>query len=197
MKSAHPAAISAHMRFGLHKEIDRGCAYVTVLREPVARTISAYGHLSRDPRSRLHVAAVRSRLGDFVSAGLLKDLDNGQVRRLSGVGDTVPFRQCDESHLRLALANIDRHFSTVGLTERFDESALLISEVMGWSWPFYWKQNSGRGRTKLATTRATWRSCETTTSSIDCCTKKCPRGSTRRSRIGAEGFRSASPRSAG
>jgi Galactose-3-O-sulfotransferase len=147
-----PSVLSAHMSFGLHAQLRGPYTYMTVLRRPVPRVISAFRHLRRDPRSPLHAAAQSMDLVELLESGLLLDLDNGQVRRLAGVGTTLPLGGCTQATLERAIGNIEGHFSVVGITERFDESISLIGDVLGWQRPFYWQQNRGAGRSEPAPT---------------------------------------------
>lgn len=138
--------ISAHMAFGLHDHIPGATTYVSILREPAARVVSAYYHMRRQRSHPLHEQATALDLPQFLASGVYLDGDNGQVRRLSGVGDAVGFGECGQDALELALRNVHDHFAFVGLTERFDESLLILREKLGWTLPFYLRQNTGRNR---------------------------------------------------
>jgi hypothetical protein len=70
-----------------------------------------------------------------------RELDNGQTRALADAPWDLPFGQCSEDHLRLAQANLDRHFAFVGLTENFNLSLLLLKRICGWRWRFYVPKN--------------------------------------------------------
>ncbi len=138
--------ISAHMAFGFHAHIPRATTYVSILREPVARMVSAYYHMRRQRSHPLHEQASALDLPQFLASGVYLDGDNGQVRRLSGVGDAAGFGECGQDALQRALQNVHDHFAFVGLTERFDEGLLILREKLGWSLPFYLRQNTGRNR---------------------------------------------------
>ena len=138
--------VSAHMSVGLHSVIERPSRYITILREPVARVVSAYYHMRRSPRHPLHEEALRGSLEDFVRSGVFLDSDNGQVRRLSGVGERGGVGACDRSTLELARQNVDELFEFVGVTDLFDESLLLLRGALGWSMPAYLYQNRGSNR---------------------------------------------------
>lgn len=138
--------ISAHMAFGLHRHLHRNATYFSIVREPVGRVVSAYYHMRRERSHPLHEQASAMDIEEFLASGVYVDGDNGQVRRLSGVGDAAGFGECGEDTLELALRNMREHFLFVGLTERFDESLLILREKLGWSLPFYLRQNSGRNR---------------------------------------------------
>ena len=51
--------LHGHFAFGIHKYIPRSCRYVTVLREPVARVVSAYKHVLKRTGHEHHEQVVR------------------------------------------------------------------------------------------------------------------------------------------
>lgn len=144
---SQPEVIYGHLHFGgIQEIIGKPVKYFTIMREPVNRVISGYFHLLRDTRfQELHDISKMS-MKSLMESGLYSDLDNGQVRRLSGVANTVPYGAIGPEHLQQALDNIEKHFLFVGLTERFDESIVLMSRALGWPMPYYWKQNRGKNK---------------------------------------------------
>lgn len=147
-----PRVISSHMSFGLHEHLPVPCTYAAFVRDPVKRVLSAYRYTRRMPRQPLYETAHAKDLPDLLDSGLFLDGDNGQVRRISGAGDSLPLGGCTDETLQLAKVNLDEHFAMVGLTERFDESILLMSDVLGWPTPFYWTQNRNQGRVEMTPT---------------------------------------------
>jgi hypothetical protein len=92
-------------------------------------------------------------LDEFVSNGVTTEADNGQVRLIAGVDDDIPYGQCTPGLLEQAKSNLRNYFSVMGLTERFDESLLLMKKVLRWpSTPYYLKVNVTRSRPALETT---------------------------------------------
>jgi hypothetical protein len=67
-------------------------------------------------------------LKDYVSSGISKEMDNGQVRQLGG--SKLSF--VSKEHLEDAKNNIENCFSIVGFTERFDETLILLKKRFGW-----------------------------------------------------------------
>jgi Galactose-3-O-sulfotransferase len=141
-----------HQAFGFHRHLPQPCKYITVMREPVERTVSLYHHLLQEKHARhdQSVADMQRRiksenltLEGFVSSGITLDTDNAQTRILSG--ESPDFGQCGRDTLEKAKANLREHFAVAGLTERFDESVMLIHKVLGWPTPLYARKNvSGR-----------------------------------------------------
>src|SRR5262249_40973148 len=68
----------------------------------------------------------RLSLGEFASQ---PGVANDQARRLSGL---EPRLTRHSSVLREVKKNLRRHFSFVGISERFDEALLLLGRTLGW-----------------------------------------------------------------
>lgn len=140
---ARPRLIVSHMIFGIHASVPRSSTYITLLREPVARTISQYRHVLRTAHHRLHEAAVSGglTLERYVCGGEALEVDNGQARALAGDAAT-PFGQCSDALLEAALRNLDGHVSVAGLTERFDETLIMLEAEFGWQNLYYVQTNT-------------------------------------------------------
>jgi len=142
-----------HIKYGLHEHVDEPCRYVFFVRSPGARLASLYLFLLArerpesvdDPADRL-IDGLRRYVETGVIAGRVapefdREHDNGQTRRLSGVEREG---RADRSMLDLALAHVAEPESIVGLTERFDESLVLIQRRWGWRYLHYRRSNSTR-----------------------------------------------------
>src|SRR5438128_6341679 len=122
--------VHGHMQFGLHEYLPQTSRYVTFLRRPVERIVSYWNYARREaaahPESELWwlQASRTMTLEELFGTGRDVELDNGQVRRISGM--KAPFGQCTAEMLAKAKQNIERYFSFVGLTDYFDESLLLL-----------------------------------------------------------------------
>jgi hypothetical protein len=133
-------AVQGHIPFGLHELIPCESTYVTMLRDPVDRVISLYHYVVNLPDSTIHrqsQAHLRN-IDEFVSSGVLMEADNGQTRRLAGMWPD--FGQCTSEMLEKAKHNLAHYFSVVGLSERFDESLLLMRRILGWQSVFYFRK---------------------------------------------------------
>lgn len=135
--------LKGHMPFGLHTYLQGRSRYITLLRHPAERVVSHYYYVKRRPAHELHQLVTGGiSLTDYASAGLSGELDNGQVRLLSGHDQDIPCGQCARDLLDTAKSNIEQHFAVVGLTERFDESLVLMAIELGWNWtPYYLNRN--------------------------------------------------------
>ncbi len=122
------------MIFGPHELIPGPSTYITLLRQPVALAISQYRYVRRTPGHRLHdlLNSEGMTLTEYVRRGVSLEVDNSQTRAISGDVST-PFGGVTPEMLETAKRNIEQHFAVVGLTERFDESLILLRRAFGWS----------------------------------------------------------------
>src|ERR687884_324937 len=101
--------------------------YITLVREPVARPISQYRHVLRTKHHRLHDAAVSG-----PSPARAVRLRRGGARGRQPPGRALardastPSGQCSDAVLEAALRNLAHHVSVAGLTERFDETLVVL-----------------------------------------------------------------------
>jgi Galactose-3-O-sulfotransferase len=135
--------VSGHHHYGFHEHVPHECAYITLVREPVARVVSMYHFILGNPKHWLHDELVRSGMGleEFVRTAADPGVDNQQTRLISGLGsgEIGPWQKpppLDRGALELARRNLEK-FLVVGLTERFDESFILIRRALRWRLPMY------------------------------------------------------------
>ena len=145
-----------HFPFGIHEALPRPARYITFIREPIDRVVSFYYFLRSHP-SFLHSSAHYLTLREFAEQNITGNLHNGQTAFLAGKG--LRYERCfDQDLLVDAKANIRAHFAAVGVTERFDESLLVLRRQLGWGRPLYYREqnvNRARSREELDTeTRA-------------------------------------------
>ncbi|MDZ7657530.1 MAG: sulfotransferase family 2 domain-containing protein [Sulfurimicrobium sp.] len=125
-------AIYGHMDYGLRDLLPADSAYVTLMRHPVERVISHFYYVRRTENDPRHELAMHSSLYDWVANCKLEEMENGQTRKLSGMAAGVKFGECSTEVLAQAKTNIARDFALVGITERYDETYLLMSRIFGW-----------------------------------------------------------------
>lgn len=138
-----------HMRFGLHEYFPQPSTYITIMRDPVERIISLYYYILRTPKHDLYheITSKNMSLKDCLCSKITTELDNAQARLLYGVNETeIGFGQCSNDMLETVKKNLEEDFALVGLTERFDESLLLLKRIFGWESCFYVKQNITKNR---------------------------------------------------
>ncbi|HEU0055391.1 MAG TPA: polyhydroxyalkanoic acid system family protein [Longimicrobium sp.] len=122
-------AVIGHFWFGLHEHVGRPWTYVTLLRDPVERVVSLYHYLKLYERMSLE---------EFAASPPFREAENDQVRRIAGADPELG--GCTTAMLETAKENLRRHFSVIGVTERFDETLVLLNRRLGWtkevaSWP--------------------------------------------------------------
>lgn len=141
--------IRGHMPFGLHYYLPQPATYITLLRWPVDRVISHYYHILRNPTHH-HYHEVKTKkisLEEYVASGMEPMLDNTQTRLLNNQAriffpdsQLYSYGRCPGKMLKQAKKNIDKHFSLVGTTERFDETLFLLNKIFGWQLPMDYKR---------------------------------------------------------
>ncbi|WP_404604982.1 sulfotransferase family 2 domain-containing protein [Caballeronia udeis] len=138
-----------HLWYGLSSYLKRDLTYLTMLRDPVQRTISWYSHVKRDVNAYRHQRVIDENwtLQDFVldretnwdmvnaqTLFLAVDLDYSKLAHDPvGYGRTVvkqyAQRSNDRSLLEIAKRRIEE-FAFFGITERMQDSMCLLSYVM-------------------------------------------------------------------
>ena len=123
--------VLGHFPFGVHRLTPRPARYVTFLRDPVDRIVSLYYHGVHWASNEMDDLNAAGKMTESLVATRRKGFDNDQTRRLSGADPE--FGRCTPAMLEQAKRNLRRHFAMVGLTERFDESVVLLKRILGWS----------------------------------------------------------------
>ncbi len=131
--------IKGHVYFGIHKFIPQKCKYFSIMRDPIERTLSIYNYIKSRYSHRDYEIANKLTIEDYIESGHNLLVNNGQTRLLAGreASLNVPFNEINEIHLEQAKENIQNHFLLVGLTERYNESLLLLKNLLSWKTPTY------------------------------------------------------------
>src|SRR5205823_6420223 len=135
-----------HMLFGLHAILPQPATYITVLREPVDRVLSAFYFM----RSyKLHPLYWRLKFGNYSLEDFVRRSrrENVQCKVLAGAEYNEP---CTAETYERAKENLLRYFSVVGLAERFEESLALMKLRFGWKLQRYSSFNVSRTRPRKA-----------------------------------------------
>lgn len=139
--------VHGHIPYGYHRCLPQDVRYMTVLREPVDRIISTYYYILRRPDHYLHGELNGGvSLLDYVTSDRYLENDNLQTRLLAG--EQVyhnPYGSLGQAEYDLAREHLD-DFAMVGLTERFDESVLLMRELLGFRKTAFRSRNVTRTR---------------------------------------------------
>ena len=135
-----------HMLFGLHEILPQPATYITVLRNPIDRVLSAFYFM----RSyRLHPLHWKLRRENWTIEQYVERTtrDSVQSKIIAGAEYHTP---CTQDVLDRAIDNLNRYFSIVGLSERFEESLALMKLRFGWQLKSYSSFNVTRSRPKKA-----------------------------------------------
>jgi hypothetical protein len=131
--------LTTHYDFGTHCYFRQPATYLTMLREPVARTLSEFYSFYYSPNpEEIGRSDEENTIDYYLSERASTCRDNQQVRFISGSrGDECISRK----HLQVAKENLERNFSAVGITEEFEKSLALYCKVFGWKHMMYVRRN--------------------------------------------------------
>ncbi len=135
-------AVLGHSWFGIHQYLSKPFTYATLIRHPVDRIVSLYYHLNTWRKKIDSSPSTSSNkkkrtwremsLEEFVrNPRSLPELDNDQTRRISGLDPNID--ECTETTLAKAKENLRRYFSIVGVTDRFNETFILLKRTFNCS----------------------------------------------------------------
>ena len=133
-----------HMLFGLHEILPQPATYITVLRDPIERVLSAFYFMRSYKFHPLYWKFKRENwtLEDFVRRS---PRTNVQCKIVAGAAYEDP---CTPEIFEQAKHNLGQHFSVIGLSERFEESLALMKLRFGWKLKSYTSFNVTRPRPK-------------------------------------------------
>jgi hypothetical protein len=138
-RRTHARLVWGHIPYGIHQYMPQRCEYFTILREPIARVVSVYKYILRTRDHVLHdrVATVGIPFEEYLESGMDEgQTENSQTRQLSG----RQFGVLDRTALVEAKHNLEASL-VVGLTERFEETFVLLRRTLGLRMPFYITRN--------------------------------------------------------
>jgi len=139
--------ITGHVSFGIHKNFNEDFRYIAFLREPVQRIISHYFFTKNNNLINEEIIKKNLSLKEYALSNLSVEMDNAQTRQISGTD--VPINKIDDKILDIAKQNINNYFE-IGITERFDESLILLKETFKWRLPLiYYRENVSKGKQKV------------------------------------------------
>jgi len=161
--------VGGHVQFGLHRLLYQPCQYITFLRNPIDLTLSHYYFFRNKKEYRPSIKEiVKFAQNHSIEEYCRKLHSNAMTRFLSGADfdelykwgyikwlekkamDILPSEETETSEemLNTAKSNLERYFQVVGLTERFDESLILLKEKLGWRNVYYLTKNVTKNRPK-------------------------------------------------
>ncbi len=123
-----------HFSYGVHRLLDIAPHYFTVLREPVERVISLYGHYARVNDSQWHRKIQQGlTLKEMISSHLAGGMNNHITRIIAG----HPYKSreviTDLKYLDRAKANIEKHYVFTGTTSNLQSDVEKLGQFLGWT----------------------------------------------------------------
>jgi hypothetical protein len=134
--------VRGHLTYGVHEYLPQGATYITMLRDPIARFFSTYYFILRRPLHPLHRKLKSKGVGieDFLR--LTAQRQNMQTMMIAGGPFVEP---CNEQMFEKAKENLTKSFRVVGISERFQDSLILIASSFGWTIPYYENRKVAKG----------------------------------------------------
>lgn len=135
--------LKGHCFFGLHEWCPDATTYFTLLREPAGRVASMYRMMKKE-WSEYGIA--NTSLREFVEKDHPASRSNMMTAYVSGLSSEVVKREPAYA-LQKAKENLDDHIAVAGITERYDESIILMKRRLGWDkYPYYVTSRVGKRR---------------------------------------------------
>lgn len=137
--------VAGHVHSNYSRHLPRPCRTFTILREPIDRVLSLYYFVAREKGMGNHGAVVR---GELTIGEMARRHGSMQARYVAGYEPTAVVS--DDQLLHEARTILAEKMATFGLTERFDESLLLLNSALGWNVRGYHRENVTRKRPQPA-----------------------------------------------
>jgi hypothetical protein len=132
--------IQGHLKYGLHNHFHRRAKYFAIIRDPINRVLSTYYYVLSQKNNPQNLSTSNNQMTiyDFVQSGVNPFLINGQTKLISGKTGNIdnPIIESEEL-FSLAKENIENDFLFLGITEMFDETILILKNMLGWHMPYY------------------------------------------------------------
>ncbi len=122
--------ITGHNQYNIHNHICKRPIFITMLRNPIERTISAYYHAQRDKNHDFHQFTYDNDLEAFLKIGLVRNSLTNLMSRY--VFTDVPWYELP-NHVTAINQRLES-MQFVGITEFFEESLILLSYIFGWDY---------------------------------------------------------------
>jgi len=140
--------IHGHRAFLKTRESEN-ISYFTFLRHPKDHVISRFKHKASGLKSK-HFKKIKKgvSLKEYLEKGYSKDLNNGIIRRISGIN--FPYGECNEEIYQKTLSMIEKRFFFIGITELFNQSILGLSKILNWkSYPLYLRKHKSEENKRI------------------------------------------------
>ncbi len=128
-----------HMPFGMHKELNHNFKYITFLRNPIERVISAYYYNKENESSDVFdlINGNKLSLYDYLLNNIEPWSMNAMTKHLYGCNQKQFKENCTEDMFNEAINNLNSNFIFTGIVEEFNKSLIILKEKLNWSNPYY------------------------------------------------------------
>ena len=156
---AHPLFVTGHFGFELVARMFPEAPVVTLLREPVARALSAYGHLRTLDPATVEDEAFRREIGRAHRQDLRQYLESDPAAAADHLGNVQTWHLGCDGAFRRDVARLGRddlerarrnlrRCVAVGVTEQFAAAAAALCAALHWE-PFALLPHDNRGSSAL------------------------------------------------
>ncbi|NQU33232.1 MAG: sulfotransferase family 2 domain-containing protein [Bacteroidetes bacterium] len=132
--------IKGHFPFGVHKYLNGNYHYITFLRKPINRVKSIYRFAMKMKQHPDHSYTQKYSLNEYINSKRNILLNNGQTRLIAGnynSNNQAEYGTNPDWLFDQAMENINNHFLFIGITEEFNNSIVILKNLLGWKTPFY------------------------------------------------------------
>ena len=133
--------VAGHVDYGYSRNFPGPFRAFAMLREPVDRAISLFYFVKSEPSHPSHQEVVD---GAITIEAMSREQGGMQARFIAGYSPTEPV--APDVLLAKAKENLAQKLAVFGLTERFDETLLLLTQALGWKMRGYARKNVTKKR---------------------------------------------------
>lgn len=146
--------VGGHIQFGVHRFINNPSVYVTMFRDPREHLISFYYFFRKTPSAWAYDLIKDKSFEEFLQMRRMQTIqlnytvgfDEEPHPEHGGIGAKRNYSLPVEERIALAEQNIRQHYGAIGLTDRFDESMVIMRQRMGWKNVHYLYKHYNKGR---------------------------------------------------
>lgn len=120
--------INGHNPYRIEAYLRKDPVFITMLRNPIERTISAYYHAQHDKEHDFHQLALDHNLESYLKLEVVRNAGSNIMSRY--LFNDAPWYEISEHMPTVKQRIVDMRF--IGITEFFDESVILLNHIMGW-----------------------------------------------------------------
>ncbi|HSY60951.1 MAG TPA: sulfotransferase family 2 domain-containing protein [Cytophaga sp.] len=141
--------VHGHFHFGIHECFSQKYTYITFVRSPIERVVSDYYYCRHNPLAHNYEFASKLSLKEYLQCDQITNIDNGQTRFIAG-DKNILFGETSTAMLDKALKNLTEKFSFIGITEKFDESVVIVNRLFSWNKYYYKSKNVSQNKIKIS-----------------------------------------------